>query len=186
MSVIVSLNPEFAKFPEFLPEVITWLASSALCDVIITICLVYSLYRRKAGSAAEDHINRIIRLTMQTGTLTTVFALTDVFISVFVMSGSLNFIWDFPLSKLYTNSLISSLNARAGWQNLSGDRHPPNALFQDTEQSNVSGNSGNRTVSHRPQTVSLSSSQQYFVHDLHSLHWNSLVWRHLRASIMST
>lgn len=43
MSVIMTLNPQFSSFPQFLPELITWLASAALCDTFITICLVYSL-----------------------------------------------------------------------------------------------------------------------------------------------
>jgi len=157
-TVIVTLNPEFAKFSEFHPEVVTWLTSSALCDVFLTVYLVYSLYSRRTGGAVDDHINRVIRLTMQTGILTTIFALLDVFLFLFVPNGTLMFIWDFPLSKLYTNSLISTLNARAGWQNLSGNRHLPNALFRDSEQSNGYGRSpGSRTarIASHPQAIAL-------------------------------
>jgi hypothetical protein len=41
-----------------------------------------------------------------------------------------NFLWDLALSKLYTNSLLSTLNARAGWNNLSG-QSGTNLLFTE-------------------------------------------------------
>jgi len=42
-------------------------------------------------------------------------------------------VWDFALSKLYTNALLSTLNARLGWNNLGGGaQNPDNVLFGDT------------------------------------------------------
>jgi len=41
-----------------------------------------------------------------------------------------NFLWDLALSKLYTNSLLSTLNARAGWNNLAG-QGSTNLLFTE-------------------------------------------------------
>lgn len=46
-----------------------------------------------------------------------------------------NFVWDFALSKLYTNALISTLNARAGWGNLTDRGYGPNVLFGDETRS---------------------------------------------------
>lgn len=41
-----------------------------------------------------------------------------------------NFFFDFSLSKLYTNSLLSTFNARAGWNNLAGNpQNRDNVLF---------------------------------------------------------
>jgi len=48
---------------------------------------------------------------------------------------SRNFIWDLPLSKLYTNSLLSTLNSRAGWNNLTGTEAGHSVLFRE-KQSN--------------------------------------------------
>lgn len=45
-TVSVTLIPEYAKLQEFRGAVITWLASSAVCDVIITTSLVTSLVSR--------------------------------------------------------------------------------------------------------------------------------------------
>ena len=48
-----------------------------------------------------------------------------------------NFIWDLPLSKLYTNSLLSTLNARAGWNNLMGPENEHNVLFGPQKQTSL-------------------------------------------------
>ena len=41
-----------------------------------------------------------------------------------------NYIWDFALSKLYSNSLLSTLNARGGWRTTFTNRD--NVLFGTT------------------------------------------------------
>lgn len=46
-----------------------------------------------------------------------------------------NFVWDFALSKLYTNALISTLNARAGWGTLTDRGSGHNVLFGDETRS---------------------------------------------------
>ncbi|KAF7334796.1 hypothetical protein MSAN_02366200 [Mycena sanguinolenta] len=45
---------------------------------------------------------------------------------------ALNFIPDFPLSKLYTISLLSTLNARAGGRSADAENRLPNALFNES------------------------------------------------------
>ncbi|KAL0960496.1 hypothetical protein HGRIS_005534 [Hohenbuehelia grisea] len=141
-TVCVTLIPEYKRLQEFHGAVITWLASSAAADVVITGSLVHSLYNRKTGiRATDDVINRIIRLTVQTGMITAISAAADVIIFIAVPSTTLNFIWDFALSKLYTNSLLSTLNARAGWDNLTGDVNQPNVLFGDDTRSTMTRNS---------------------------------------------
>ncbi|KXN84312.1 Tryptophan 2-halogenase [Leucoagaricus sp. SymC.cos] len=148
------------------PAIITWLVSSAMADVIITASLVYHLvysnchlqqYRRKTGvRATDDIINRIMRLTIQTGMITALFAALDVISFLALPNTSMNFLWDFPLSKLYTNSLLSTLNARAGWNNLVvDDQH--NVLFgTDNSRTMVrtmaTGKSSSRT-STNPQKI---------------------------------
>jgi len=43
LSVCVALEPEFARFHHFDPAIITWLAASALADLLITGTLAWSL-----------------------------------------------------------------------------------------------------------------------------------------------
>ncbi|KAJ6536644.1 hypothetical protein B0H10DRAFT_78245 [Mycena sp. CBHHK59/15] len=67
VTVFVSIRTEFAQFQSFRGAVVLWLVCSAVCDVFITGMLTYSLYTRKTGLAVDGQINRIIRLTVQTG-----------------------------------------------------------------------------------------------------------------------
>ncbi|KAJ7453144.1 hypothetical protein FB451DRAFT_672232 [Mycena latifolia] len=139
-TTIVTLNPDFASFGSFHAEVNTWLISSAACDVVVTSSLVWSLWSRKTNIIAMDsYINKIIRLSVQTGFITAAAALLDMILSIVTPGTTLNFILDFPLSKLYTNSLISTLNARP-WREDISQRDVPNVLFEQTrvEQSSLS------------------------------------------------
>lgn len=48
-TVAVTIIPTFAKFPEFEGTFITWLTSSAVADILITVCLVWSLVSHPNG-----------------------------------------------------------------------------------------------------------------------------------------
>jgi len=131
-TIIVTLHPRFADFGQFHPEVITWLVSSASCDVFLTGSLVYSLWKRKTNIVSTDsYLNKIIRLTVQTGLITATGSLADMILYVTLGNTTLNFMVDFPLSKLYTNSLISTLNARP-WREHVSQHDAPNVLFEQT------------------------------------------------------
>jgi len=128
-TVSVSLIPEYFRFGEFQWAVITWLASSAVADIVITVSLVWSLRNKRGFTATNDIINRIIRLSVQTGAITTISAIADIAGFLVFPHTTVNFIADLPLSKLYTNSLLSTLNARVGWHNLAGPQSGHNVLF---------------------------------------------------------
>jgi hypothetical protein len=49
------LHPEYASFPNFRVEVVTWLVSSTTCDVFLTGALVYSLVRPPFEIPAYSH-----------------------------------------------------------------------------------------------------------------------------------
>ncbi|KAG9311995.1 hypothetical protein JVU11DRAFT_7266 [Chiua virens] len=140
-TISVTIIDEYVHFHKFDGAVVTWLASSAIADIIITASLVYSLWQQRTGFAAtDDLINKIIRLTVQTGLITAVSATLDVTLFLVVKVSEVflrgphthfirctNYIWDFALSKLYSNSILSTLNARGGWKVTSSI--PDNVLF---------------------------------------------------------
>ncbi|KAJ7105651.1 hypothetical protein C8R44DRAFT_806606 [Mycena epipterygia] len=127
VTIMVSLHSAYADFANFHPFVITWLSSTAACDVILSGALIYSLYTRKTGVSTTDrYVDRIISLTVQTGSITAITALLDLFVFLFSP-----FIWDFPLSKLYTNALFSTLNARP-WREEGSSQYTMNVLFDQT------------------------------------------------------
>jgi len=120
----------YARKPELHWPALTWLLASAIADVTITVSLAVNLARRRTGfSGTDDAINRIIRLTIQTGFITAVFATLDVVCFLTLPHTTINFVWDFALSKLYTNALLSTLNARSGWGTLANSMGGHNVLF---------------------------------------------------------
>ncbi|KAJ6554251.1 hypothetical protein B0H19DRAFT_1262637 [Mycena capillaripes] len=113
MSVKVFRNPEYREFHSFITAATVWLASSAVCDVVIAVGMTRALYMRKTGFGfVNGHINRIIRLTLETGALTAITALMDIFLFLGFPRTTMNFIVNFPLSSLYTCSILVMLNFR--------------------------------------------------------------------------
>lgn len=128
--ITVTIIRRFDRKPELHWPALTWLLASAIADVIITASLAFSLSRRKTGiSNTDDAVNRIIRLTIQTGLVTAIFAALDVIFFLALPRTTINFIWDFALSKLYTNALLSTLNARVGWNKAANANTHHNVLF---------------------------------------------------------
>ncbi|KAK7028530.1 MFS domain-containing protein [Favolaschia claudopus] len=94
---------------------LVWSCSSAACDVLITASLFFSLRNRKTGvKHTDDTVDRIIRTTVQTGAITMIFTGLNVGLFVGLSNSTLNFVFDFALPKLYSNALVSTLNARGG------------------------------------------------------------------------
>ncbi|KAJ7689626.1 hypothetical protein B0H17DRAFT_1331725 [Mycena rosella] len=136
VTIMVSLHPSFSSFNNFHPFVITWLSATAMSDVILSGALIYSLYNRKTGARTTDrYVNRLIRLTVQTGSITAITSLLDLLVFLFTPGTTLQFIWDFPLSKLYTIALLStqvSLNARPWKEDARVSEDTVNVLFDHT------------------------------------------------------
>ncbi|KAJ7057566.1 hypothetical protein C8F01DRAFT_319612, partial [Mycena amicta] len=131
VTIKTSLKPDYSSMPGFHPFVTTWLVASAACDVVLSAALIYSLRVRKTGVGATDrYVDRIIRVTIQTGSITAITALLDVFVFLFAPPNTtLQFIWDFPLSKLYTNAVLSSVNSRP-WKEDPTAHFTMNILFE--------------------------------------------------------
>ncbi|KAK0194374.1 hypothetical protein F5146DRAFT_998774 [Armillaria mellea] len=90
------ITPQFVQFQKF--------------QDVVTIC--YDRRGQKTGfKRSDDLVNKIIRITVQTGLITSVCALVDLITFLSLPSG-IHLIFNLPLSKLYINSLMSSLNSR--------------------------------------------------------------------------
>ncbi|ESK87015.1 hypothetical protein Moror_11998 [Moniliophthora roreri MCA 2997] len=105
-SVALVSTPEFQRFGEFKYAPSLWQVTSAVADITISSSLVYSLLKQKTRlSTTNDQVDRIIWLTVQTGTITAVAALADavVYLSVTIIPT--------PFSARY-DYCFCSLNAR--------------------------------------------------------------------------
>ncbi|KAJ7588200.1 hypothetical protein C8J56DRAFT_1050259 [Mycena floridula] len=113
-TVLVALQPDFSKYSQIRAAPSTWLITSATADIIIAGVLVYSMHTRKSGvnTSLDAYMNYIIRVTVQTGALTAVFALCDALIFSILKDTTIFFAWDLSLSKLYLMTILCSLNTR--------------------------------------------------------------------------
>ncbi|KAM5544561.1 hypothetical protein V8D89_001459 [Ganoderma adspersum] len=115
-TVAVSIVPQYTEFRRWKSIAIVWLVSAGLADILITATLVWHLRKNKTGmSITDDLINRIIALTVQTGLITALFAMLDLILYLNMASGW-HLMSNVPLAKLYTNSLMSTLNCRRVWK----------------------------------------------------------------------
>ncbi|KAI0337920.1 hypothetical protein BDW22DRAFT_834651 [Trametopsis cervina] len=175
-AIAVGIVPQFSSFQKFKVIVIIWLGFSALADALIMFGLVWHLRKNRTGFAkTDDTINRIIRLTVQTGMLTTVCALVDLILYLASPTG-VHLIFNLPLSKLHTNSLMSSLNSRAGWgystggvsthdHGLQRETHKPVALDGNRVTVINGSSNGNHTKSSQQVVIGVETSRQVFVDD---------------------
>ncbi|KZP12890.1 hypothetical protein FIBSPDRAFT_961065 [Athelia psychrophila] len=103
---------EYALFYKFAPIASVWGASAATTDVSIAIAMTYHLRRAKGTFEATNRLlDRIIQNTLQNGFLTAIFCLTTLVLYLFIpqpyyLTGT------FILPKIYSNSVLASLNAR--------------------------------------------------------------------------
>ncbi|KIK65239.1 hypothetical protein GYMLUDRAFT_39603 [Collybiopsis luxurians FD-317 M1] len=127
----------FSKKPELHWPALLWFLTSCVADLLITATLVRSLSQRKTGFSITDSVvDRIIRMTVQTGMITSVCAVGDVAFFMALPHNGLNFIWDLTLAKLYTNCLMSTLNARAGFMN-SSQNNPSSGLQRHALENSI-------------------------------------------------
>jgi len=151
-SIAISILPVFADAVKYKAVVIIWLVATAVTDVCITISLTYHLQKHKTGiPATDDVVNRIIRLTVQTGAITSVWAIMNLIVCLAKSSG-VHLLFNVSLSKLYTNSLMSTLNARGSWKNstdvICGNRNTVVAKSDPAMQFRSLGPTQETTIDH--------------------------------------
>ncbi|KAK7018339.1 hypothetical protein R3P38DRAFT_2982281 [Favolaschia claudopus] len=147
-TMAVASHSTFAEFRFAELPLTLWLTSTAFADLFITAFLVNFLWVNKTGfkTQTDSVADKIIFLTVQTGMVTSVAAIADVTLFLLDPKTTFFFIWDFCLSKMYSICLISTLNARADWNNLlsaaqAGDakQKDPNAIIKVRRATDIQG-----------------------------------------------
>ncbi|KAJ7254143.1 hypothetical protein C8J57DRAFT_1722164 [Mycena rebaudengoi] len=98
------------------PEITVWLSGSAACDLLITASLVYIFTRHKRTSQYQHTtgiINKLIRFSVETGSITSVAALVEGTLWLTCREWNIHYIFFFVLGRLYSNVLMATLNCRA-------------------------------------------------------------------------
>lgn len=105
-------NSKFLGTKSFITTGI-WNGGSALCDVIIAICMTFYLSRRNTGMMQTQLLlKKIIRLTIETGSLTAVIALLNFVLALLPGHPTYYMATAGILGKLYSNSMMVVFNSR--------------------------------------------------------------------------
>ncbi|KAF9262829.1 hypothetical protein L218DRAFT_840393, partial [Marasmius fiardii PR-910] len=90
-----------------------WLGGSAACDIVIATSMTYALSRYDAEfKDTRDLLRRIIRLTMETGSLTAAVATVDLILFLVFPATPYHITAALILAKVYSNSLLVIFNSR--------------------------------------------------------------------------
>ncbi|KAJ7734758.1 hypothetical protein DFH07DRAFT_967473 [Mycena maculata] len=89
------------------------LACASAADLIIAVSLCYYLLKSRTGLQKTDTIvNRLILYAMNTGLLTSIVVLMDMICFLTMPDNLVHISFNIVVGKLYTNSLLASLNFR--------------------------------------------------------------------------
>ncbi|OSD00958.1 hypothetical protein PYCCODRAFT_1468921 [Trametes coccinea BRFM310] len=90
-----------------------WLAGSAACDIIIAGCMTFFLLRKDTKvPATHVIITKLVRLVVETGTLTALAATIDITLFLAFPHNAYHGTVALTLAKLYSNSLLVLFNSR--------------------------------------------------------------------------
>ncbi|KAJ7194488.1 hypothetical protein B0H12DRAFT_1198305 [Mycena haematopus] len=132
-----------AVLPPLSGGVTVWLAGSAVCDVLITLALTGILYQRKKQTKFAETsgiLNRLIRLSIETGALTSITATVETILWLGWEDFNYHFTLFLMLGKLYSNVLMATLNCR-------------NPIFLTGSQGVVGSQAGTSTAHAYPMPV---------------------------------
>ncbi|KJA20993.1 hypothetical protein HYPSUDRAFT_188090 [Hypholoma sublateritium FD-334 SS-4] len=93
-----------------------WQGSTASCDVLIAACMIYYLKRRapyeEEFTATTHIVNQIIRMTIETGSLTASIEIICLILSFVPRGSGYNMSPLYMLSSVYASTLLVVLNSR--------------------------------------------------------------------------
>ncbi|KAI0700689.1 hypothetical protein C8T65DRAFT_742017 [Cerioporus squamosus] len=98
-------------------KVIIWLGGGAVTDLTIMFSMLYLLYsakqRTQPNGRSQLIVNRLIRLTVETGFACALAAILQLGLYLRLSETNLHLVIALILSKVYSNTLMTSLNSRA-------------------------------------------------------------------------
>jgi len=90
-----------------------WCGGSALCDIIIAAFMTYYLTRRDSyWKPTQRIVNKLVRLIIETGTLTAAIAITNLILALLPGRPTYYQTTAGVLSKLYSNAMLTVFNSR--------------------------------------------------------------------------
>ncbi|KAK7466059.1 hypothetical protein VKT23_004783 [Stygiomarasmius scandens] len=111
----IRINPTESNNNPGLPKSVgVRLGTSAAVDIVIAGCMTYFLVKNRNEFSIRTNavITKLVRLTIETGTITATAAILDLVFFLSIHNNTMHQISGVTLSKLYTNSLLMLFNNR--------------------------------------------------------------------------
>ncbi|THV03626.1 hypothetical protein K435DRAFT_962341 [Dendrothele bispora CBS 962.96] len=126
----------------------TGLACAAVADLLIAASLSFYLHQSRTGIKTTDSvINKLLLYAINTGLLTSVFALIDMICFLTMPSNLIHIAFNLMIGKLYTNSLLASLNVRTSLRSeLQNHTSYTMSSFQAARQASAPSSKGQSTT----------------------------------------
>jgi hypothetical protein len=161
--ILATIHPDPTHFAVLLPIATSWISIAVAVDVSITLCLFYFLRRSKTGFKRTDNIiERLIRTGIETCSIGAIFCVLDVIVFTTRINTNLHFFFALPQGRIYTNTLMMTLNSRA---NLREELNSTNV-----HSFNVTGSGSGGTK--RKTEVSIGITQSIQMDNIQSVHAN--------------
>jgi hypothetical protein len=129
------------------------------------VTILFRAGNKTAFSQTNSIMAKLIKLTVETGMVTTIGAVTELIFFLVFRTNNMHFIPFLMLAKLYSNTLLATLNSRAAFG--ASKTRQPAALWDDdvSSGSRSTGSSSNHKFSAPPAVVSISTTTER-THDL--------------------
>jgi len=88
-----------------------WLISGAVNDILIASILSYYLWSQRTVMSSRV-VDKLIAYAINTGMLTSILAFIDIGLFISMPGNYIHLAFNFVLGRIYTNSLLASLNMR--------------------------------------------------------------------------
>jgi hypothetical protein len=104
-----------SNLSSLIPIAESWISIAVLTDVFIAFLLLYYLRKGKTGyQTSVDHvIERLIMTVIETCSVGAIICIVDIIVFTTKPHTNLHFLFALPQGRIYTNTLMVTLNARA-------------------------------------------------------------------------
>ncbi|TFL04546.1 hypothetical protein BDV98DRAFT_601993 [Pterulicium gracile] len=112
-AVMIILQSTYSSRGQIVVPVTLWLALSAATDWSIALSLIWKLRQMRSGfKSSAGTVQRIIYMTIQTGTATSILALTALFLYLASKTTNLATMFGFCIGTTYSLTMLHNLNKR--------------------------------------------------------------------------
>jgi len=151
--------------PDIPIPIVGWLTATAVLDVSISGILIYTLLRVKTPfRKTEAVITKIIRVTMETSTLTASIAVINLVLYLALPGKAYHLLPQLIMGKMYAISVMVTLSSRKDLQEIMSS--PPNTSYYESTRGRAQTNASLPTAG--PDGVVVTTSYQQNVDDTKS------------------